>query len=71
MQTGYRFDHFPPEIGSEIGAFRTLEACEQFVREQGGLRGGMRIWEIQGLLVSDEGGLDGLVIKVDRYSVVR
>ena len=71
MQRGYRFDDFRPEVGSEIGAFRTLEACEQFVREQGGLMPGMRIWEIEGTLVSDDGGPDGLVLKVERFNVVR
>ncbi|RIK77241.1 hypothetical protein DCC62_09945 [candidate division KSB1 bacterium] len=71
MTKGYRFDNLNPSVGSEHHAFRTLTDCEKFVRLQGGLKGGMRIYEIEGTLVRDEGGPDGLVIIVNRYRKVQ
>jgi hypothetical protein len=63
MEKGYRFDTDDPEVGKEHYAFRTLADCMDFANSQG-KRGEMKIYEIEGYLVRDEGGPDGLVIRV-------
>ncbi len=71
MAKGYRFDNMNPSIGSNHYAFRTLADCERFAKLQGGLKLGMRIYEIEGPLVKDEGGPDGLLIRVHRYRIIK
>ena len=68
MATGYRFDEFTPRVGSEVSAFRDLNSLKKFVRGQGG---SSKYWEITGEIVKDEGGPDGLTIRVSSYREIR
>lgn len=63
MAKAYRFDDSKPPMGSQVSAFRTLEDLKRFVLLQGG-KGTMKYWEIEGGIVSDQGGPDGITIKV-------
>ncbi|QMW04329.1 hypothetical protein [Spirosoma foliorum] len=66
MTTGYRDGK--PEIGQEHCAFRSINAVKEFlkiihVKESDATD----FWTIHGELVRDEGGPDGLVIKVEAF----
>jgi len=64
MAKAYRFDDFKPRMGTQVAAFRTLKDLKSFVRIQGGNKGTMKFWEIEGGIVSDHGGPDGITIRV-------
>jgi len=70
MAKGYRFDDRAPWRGRSYNAFRTLRDCQRFVRLQGGLSRGLKIYELDGAMVKDEGGPDGLVMKVSDYKII-
>jgi len=63
VKIAYRFDDHKPTVGSMIAAFRSLEEMRRFVIMQGDYRD-MRFWEIKGTIVKDEGGPDGITIRV-------
>ncbi|MEM8969912.1 MAG: hypothetical protein AAGE93_26080 [Bacteroidota bacterium] len=63
MAKAYRFDDTPPRKNTTVNAFRTLNALLNFARWQGS-RGAMKFWEITGIIVKDDGGLDGIEIRV-------
>lgn len=63
MATGYRFDEFEPRKGSNVSAFRDLNSLKQFVSNQSGTHS--KYWQVNGVIVKDEGGPDGLTIKVE------
>jgi hypothetical protein len=62
--TGYRFDDFAPRVGQSVHCFRTRQALHDFAKSQGQEFFSVRFWEIQGTLIRDEGGDDGLVMRV-------
>jgi|GEM_PF-3147115 len=62
MAKAYKFDDFEPRRGSEVSAFTSLSALKDFVRSQGG---SSKYWEISGTIVKDEGGPDGITIRVE------
>lgn len=64
MAKAYRFDDSRPPMSSEVSAFRTLEDLKRFVLFQGGKKGTLKFWEIEGAIVGDQGGPDGITIKV-------
>ncbi len=64
MAKAYRFDDSKPPMGSQVSAFRTLGDLKNFVRLQGGKKGTMKFWEIDGGIISDHGGPDGITIRV-------
>ena len=64
MAVGYRFDDFKPSKGSTIHAFKSLSALKDFAKMQGS-KGSIKFWKIEGSIIRDEGGPDGLVMKVD------
>jgi hypothetical protein len=70
MTKGYRFDDFEPKPGSTVHAFRSLKALKNFSQMQGAA-GRLKFWEIDGMLIRDEGGEDGLVMKVISAKQVR
>ncbi len=70
MTKGYRFDDFEPKHGNTVHAFRSLKALKNFSQIQGPV-GKLRFWEIEGMLIRDEGGEDGLVLKVINAKQVR
>jgi len=61
----YPFDEETPRIGASISAFRTLTAVKNFASLQSGLFRNMKYWEIDGSIVEDEGGPDGITILVE------
>lgn len=64
MAMAYRFDDERPRIGSSVYAFRTLNSLRSFASSQGS-QGTMKFWEITGTIVSDDGSVDGIQIKVE------
>ncbi len=70
MAKAYRFDDRPPSTGSAVHAFRTLSALKDFASLQGS-RGNYKFWEIDGTIVSDDGGPDGITIRVSSVREVR
>lgn len=63
-KTGYRFG--PTNVGSVHNCFRTYEDAEEFLLLQ--LEPGQKavIYKVTGTLVADDGGRDGLKIKVTK-----
>jgi len=64
MATGYRFDDFKPTKGSTVHAFKSLSYLKDFAKMQGS-KGDLKFWKIEGTIIRDEGGPDGLVMKVE------
>lgn len=62
MATGYRFGG--SHVGREHNAFRSFQDCEEFLLDQLSSGESEDVDEIQGDLISDDGGRDGLVILV-------
>ena len=62
--TGYRFGD--TSVGSVHNCFRTYKDAEEFLLQQ--LEPGQKevIYKVTGTLVSDDGGRDGLEIKVTK-----
>lgn len=69
MATGYRFDDFKPSKGTTIHAFKSLSALKDFAKMQGS-KGSFRFWKIEGTIIRDEGGPDGLVMKVENVESI-
>lgn len=63
MAKAYRFDDQSPRNGATVYAFRTLSALRDFARMQGS-KGNYKFWEIDGNIISDDGSIDGIQIKV-------
>jgi len=63
MAKAYRFDDQKPAIGSTPHAFRTLKGLKDFAQGQGP-KGSQKFWEIQGVIISDDGTEDGIKIRV-------
>ena len=63
MKTAYRFDDEKPKINTVVSAFRNIESIRRFVSIQGSI-GSQKIWKINGQIISDDGSVDGLKIKV-------
>ena len=70
MAKAYRFDDEKPRMGSTVYAFRTLSGLKNFASAQGS-QGTMKFWEITGAIVSDDGTMDGIQIRVDSVIQVR
>lgn len=68
MATGYRFDEFEPRKGSNVSAFRDLNSLKRFVGSQSGTS---KYWQVNGTVVKDEGGPDGLTIRVEGSRQIR
>lgn len=69
MTTGYRFDEFEPRIGSNVSVFRDLNSLKSFIGKQSGTYS--KYWQVKGTVVKDEGGSDGLTIRVEYSCQVR
>lgn len=65
--TAYRFDDSVPQRNATVHCFKTLIALKDFAKLQGKAFHNVRFWETKGAIVRDEGGPDGLVIKVSDY----
>ena len=63
MAKAYRFDDQRPRPGTTVHVFRTLNSLKNFAIMQGG-KGTMKFWEIEGTILSDDGTMDGIEIKV-------
>jgi hypothetical protein len=63
----YRFDESVPKTGATVHCFKTLSALQEFARIQGKGFLQVRFWKIKGVVIRDEGGPDGWVIKVKAF----
>ncbi len=71
MAKAYKFDEQKPRMGHNVAAFRTKKDMEYFLRIVGGKNGAMKYWEINGIITNDEGGPDGITIKVSSSTEIR
>lgn len=69
MATAFRFDDQKPRIGSTVYGFKTLNSLKKFANNQGN-KGSQKFWEINGSIVSNDGSVDGIQIKVSSASEV-
>jgi len=63
MSKAYRFDDQRPKVGTTVYAFRSLSGLKDFARMQGS-KGTQKFWEIEGTIITDDGKVDGIQIKV-------
>lgn len=68
----YRFDSFTPRKGSEVHAFRTLRDLTEFISmvPPDENQANFKYYEIEGEVVEDDGGRDGLLVKVISFREV-
>jgi len=63
MKTAYRFDDLKPVTGTVVSAFRRRKDLFEFVQMMPQM-GSIKLWKIRGYITEDDGGPDGLKIKV-------
>ena len=63
MSKAYKFIDQRPMVGTTVHAFRNIGDLKDFAKIQGP-KGCFKFWEIEGAIIADDGGMDGIQIKV-------